>query len=574
MKKDEIDKLVNKHWAMKEAEDADSDAEDQKKPFVEHGWFNLLVGLVITANAITIGLETDARIGRTGEPLQPIWYFLELGFCFLFTVELVLRFWFYGFGYFLIPLPKNHGLRIVSYLSGLFPRLRLENCMDFVIVAISILDTFILTPLGSGGGARFVSMLRFVRLMRLIRLVRLFKIFKELWLVASGLINAMKTLLWICVMITLLCYIGSIFATLWVGHNDQVYDGYFLKTGWDHEVYFSSVPRSMFTLFQVITLDQWNDSVARHVIRNQPGMILFFLALIGIATFGLLNIIVGVVVENTLATATKDERKARKAEEANRQLVFDQLREIFEDADVDKSGTLSYEEVATAIAKPEIYNKLRMIDFPVDDPEQIFELLDYDDSGELTIEEFIVGCLRMKGTAQAKDLLVAQVAVDTMKRHYVQFEKEQAILQSKLRRLDATARAIMDHGEHIFLDMQKYRARHPDERRGSIPRMNTIIMKESPWERDEEEWEAEQEADVQALEKHSGSPTGEVVPANVLRNRPPSGMLPWTPQLDDGQPAGNRPPSSNLRSIANNAEDRFRVGFDDYALAVPGSLNT
>lgn len=54
---------------------------------------------------------------------------------------------------------------------------------------------------------------------------------------------------------------------------------------------------------------------ARHVIRNQPGMILFFLALIGIATFGLLNIIVGVVVENTLATATKDERKARKAED-------------------------------------------------------------------------------------------------------------------------------------------------------------------------------------------------------------------------------------------------------------------
>ena len=82
------------------------------------------------------------------------------------------------------------------------------------------------------------------------------------------------------------------------------------------------------------------------------------------------------------------------------------------------------EEVESAIQKPEIYNKLKMIDFPVDDPGQIFALLDYDESGELTTEEFITGCIRMKGPAKSKDLLVAQVGVDSMRKQYALFEQD------------------------------------------------------------------------------------------------------------------------------------------------------
>jgi hypothetical protein len=65
-----------------------------------------------------------------------------------------------------------------------------------------------------------------------------------------------------------------------------------------------------------------------------------------------------------------------------------------------------------------------MIDFPVDDPGQIFALLDYDESGELTTEEFITGCIRMKGPAKSKDLLVAQVGVDSMRKQYALFEQD------------------------------------------------------------------------------------------------------------------------------------------------------
>jgi voltage-gated sodium channel len=497
---DEIDRLVNSYRTDKEQDEVDSDDEliSRHKPFVDWGLFNMVVGAVITANAITIGLEIDATSG--GRSGSFIWFVLEMVFCFLFLAELIARLYFHKLEYFAaprskpirdkdgeLPPPPSTKQAIENYLYEVPHRLKYSNIMDFAIVVTSILDTFVLQPLGTGGSARFVSMLRFVRLLRLVRLVRLFKIFKELWLVANGLINAMKTLLWVCVMIFIVCYIAGIFTTLIIGHNDKIFDPYFRSSGWDHEIYFATVPRSVFTLFQVITLDQWSDGVARHVIKNQPAMIIFFLLMICIVTFGLLNIIVGVVVENALSTAAKDQNKIKKAKDRDRQMVFNQLREIFEDADLDNSGTLTYEEVEVAISKPEIYNKLRMIDFPVDDPQQIFALLDYDESGELTIDEFITGCLRMKGTAKSKDLLVAQVALDCMKRHYNQFEKELAVLQDKLRKLDATARAITDHGERVFLDMRQYRMRHPDERGGSIPRMNTMDMNAAPWEAEYEE---------------------------------------------------------------------------------------
>ena len=54
----------------------------------------------------------------------------------------------------------------------------------------------------------------------------------------------------------------AIICTTVIGHNDELYDPYFAKSGgWDHEVYFATVWRSTFTLFQIMTLDQWNPVV-------------------------------------------------------------------------------------------------------------------------------------------------------------------------------------------------------------------------------------------------------------------------------------------------------------------------
>merc|ERR1719352_1687974 len=126
-----------------------------------------------------------------------------------------------------------------------------------------------------------------------------------------------------------------------------------------------------------------------------------------------------------------------------------------------------------------------MIEFPVEDPKQIFVILDYDNTGELSIDEFIAGCIRMKGSAKSKDLLAAQVAVDAMKRHYSLFEKEMEELQGKIALLDDTARALVYQGEHVFLNLREYRMRHPELEGGtaSPPRIMTGAIENAPWEK-------------------------------------------------------------------------------------------
>jgi voltage-gated sodium channel len=467
---DPVDLLIRKYRREMADSDDEDDFEDDDlcpKPkvyFVDLWPFNLLIGFFIIMNAVTVGFETDARIkGDAGG----VWYVLEIFFCFVFLLELSLRIYYHRHNFFTQPHDWPW------------------NIFDILVVLVALIDTFFLTPLAYGGTAKFVLLLRFVRPLRLVRLLRLFRIFKELWLVAHGFLQSLKIIAWVGMMLIICIYICAIFLTLMVGHNDEQYDPYFVTSGgWDHEVYFKTVGRSFLSLLQVVTLDSWSEGIARHVAQEQPWMIAFFILFVFCTTFGLLNVIVGVIVENSMETASKDSKKTKKKKEKDRQMVFSQLREIFEMADVDDSGSLTLEEVQDALNKPEIYNKLKMIDFPVDDPKQIFLLLDFDDTGELTIEEFITGCVRMKGQAKSKDLLVAQVAVDTMRRHYQEFEKELEAFQQKLRRLDVTARAIVGHGEHVFLDMREFRKRHPEERRkqNDGPQKAVWAMDHAPWE--------------------------------------------------------------------------------------------
>merc|ERR1712224_918092 len=99
----------------------------------------------------------------------------------------------------------------------------------------------------------------------------------------------------------------------------------------------------MYTLFQVLTLENWADGIARHVLSKQPAMVLFFVLFLMFTTFGIMNLVVGVIVENTLSASRNNEEKIKKMQEKERTRVLQHLRDIFLIADEDGSGTLTLE---------------------------------------------------------------------------------------------------------------------------------------------------------------------------------------------------------------------------------------
>merc|ERR1719498_348750 len=131
--------------------------------------------------------------------------------------------------------------------------------------------------------------LRMVRMLRLVRLVRLLRMFRELWLIVNGFLKSLKTLSWIMILLTLVLYAFGILITILVGHNCDRDDEVRLHFARCDELY-GKVYRSMYSLFQIITLESWSEVLVRPVLWHfSPAYMIYYIIFMFLTTFGLLN---------------------------------------------------------------------------------------------------------------------------------------------------------------------------------------------------------------------------------------------------------------------------------------------
>ncbi|KAF4666282.1 hypothetical protein FOZ61_009971 [Perkinsus olseni] len=391
--------------------------------------FNIFIAAIICVNVIVIGLEIDLGDFTANIEDRLGWYAVENVFLLIFTFEMVARMRHHGRYYFRDPW----------------------NTLDCIIVTLGIIETWFLAPIGSASNFRMLTSLRVIRLLRLGRLVHLLRSFKELWLIIMGLVDSLKTLGWVCLLLLLVLYVCGIFTTIQIGQDTDTYGEYRISSGgWDHKEYFGTVLRSMYTLFQIVTLENWADGIVRHVVSNEPLMVIFFVLFIMLTSFGLMNLVIGVIVENTLATARTNEDRIRRQQERERSRVLAHLKDIFEMADQDESGSLTVEEFRQAIRNPEVESKMKLIDLPVADAEELFMVLDHDGSGELSVDEFIGGCVRLKGSAKSKDLLAVQVSVESLAKKLDQLEGYLKDSEKKVSGLDHKTKRMLRDALEFF----------------------------------------------------------------------------------------------------------------------------
>lgn len=351
--------------------------------FVGHKGFQLGISGVIVANAIYIGIETDLSCPEGDTECQasePNWYIPEAVFTTIFTLELLCR---------------------IFTEQGLF-FLDSWNNFDFVLVTLAFLDTYILKYIPATempGGGVFVA-LRVLRLLRLARIVRLLRFFKELWLLVVGVVDAMRTLVWAWILMALIVYIFAILAVRTIGQPYKDQDE-------DMDTFFGNVPTAMFCLFTVMTTEGWA-AVARASMRHEPVSAFFFIFFLGCTTFAVMNVVVAVIVENTLDQAVhqKDDLQSRAQEE--QRSAATKILEIFYAADQDNNGNLTKTEFLEALERPDVVKYLHEVGIDVRQAENLFDILDFDDSGELDASEFLQGVLKARGEAKAKDILAVQ----------------------------------------------------------------------------------------------------------------------------------------------------------------------
>merc|ERR1711948_104414 len=102
--------------------------------------------------------------------------------------------------------------------------------------------------------------------------------------------------------------------------------------------------------------------------------------------------------------AAKDREALVKYELRQWQVYTERIKTFFQEADLDKSGTLSWEEFRSHLENQQVRAYFQTLDLDVSQAHVLFELLDADGSNQVTIDEFLDGCMRLKGQAKSIDL--------------------------------------------------------------------------------------------------------------------------------------------------------------------------
>lgn len=227
--------------------------------WVESACIQHVVIVVILINAVVLGLETDRAVMASWGGLLVAVDKLCL---VVFLVEI--------------------GAKLLAYRGHFFRSG--WNVFDFLVVGIALVP-------GAGPWA-------VLRSLRVLRVMRLLTVVPALRKVVAAFLHSIPGLAGVMAVMTIFFYTAGVLAT-------RLFGGSF-------DEWFGTLGRSLYSLFQIMTLESWSMGIVRPVMEVYPWAWMFFVPFIIIATFTILNLFIGIIVstmqELALAPDTKDHR--------------------------------------------------------------------------------------------------------------------------------------------------------------------------------------------------------------------------------------------------------------------------
>merc|ERR1712136_138193 len=170
------------------------------------------------------------------------------------------------------------------------------------------------------------------------------------------------------------------------------------------ETFFASMGMALLSLFMCVTsgLSWWDVEVVLLEIHPVYGFL--FVVYIATMVLSLLNIVTGICVNNALEMAQMDHDLMMKFELDRKAAYIESLEDLFHDLDANGSGTISFEDFTKHLEQHETSALFAVLGIEVSDAISFFETLDVDGSHELEIDEFVMGCLNLRGNVRTVDV--------------------------------------------------------------------------------------------------------------------------------------------------------------------------
>lgn len=250
--------------------------------------FYTFCNLLIVLNALAFGLLTDIAIAdRIGPELES---FCDLSIL-IFIVELMIR----------LSLEKGR------FFTG---RNRYWNWFDTIIVVLSSA-----AQLGTFSSFRVFRIFRVFRQLNILRVVRSAD---KLKLIVEAIFNAIPGMLWTTILFVIIMYTYALLGSTFFGN--------------EFPDWFGNVWRSMYSLFQIMTLESWSMGIARPVMDIYPAAWVYFVTYVLIASYVILNIVVALVVSSLQEVTAKNE--AKKSQMLSRDALREEMEKLQRQIDV------------------------------------------------------------------------------------------------------------------------------------------------------------------------------------------------------------------------------------------------
>jgi voltage-gated sodium channel len=229
----------------------------QLAQWIESWRMQSLITGVIVLNAIVLGLETNALLmGRYGAVLVGI----DRGCLAIFLIEIGIKLYAY---------------RASFWRSG-------WNVFDALVVGVALVP-------GAGPWA-------VLRSLRVLRILRLLTVVPALRRVIAAFLHSIPGLGGVVAVMGIFFYTAGVLATRLFGAT--------------HPVWFGTLGRSLYSLFQIMTLESWSMGIVRPVMEEHPWAWAFFVPFIVVATFTILNLFIGIIVSTMQELAITPDPKA------------------------------------------------------------------------------------------------------------------------------------------------------------------------------------------------------------------------------------------------------------------------
>lgn len=376
-------------------------------PWVHGNTFGCAMVLVILLNVIVVGVEVQLSASLGADEIPEALDVLNFFFVAFYVVELVLKWVSSGTWY---------HFRGPDYAWNLF---------DFAFVVLSLMEVVIDVVISSletssvnVNSIRVFRLLRLARVLRGIRVMRVLRFVGSLRQLLHSILNTLKSLFWTLLLLLLLFFaVGAALTQVTADHcrleamqaSGNINAVPHCESP-EFSQYWGNLFESMLTLFMAISNGISWVAVIAPLREVSPLAVFVFLSYVVFVYFAVLNVVTGVFCQSAMESAASDKEMAAMLHLCNQKKYVDTIRGIFKDMDGDESEIVTIDEFQDAIKTETLSAFLESIDISTTDAWSLFRIIDADKSGCIDVEEFVNGCLSLRGSAKA--IQVAKMSLE------------------------------------------------------------------------------------------------------------------------------------------------------------------